>query len=305
MALLVCGPRFVYDSYMQYKGFSILLWETVHSYLLCYFVAIALQLVPTKLKQLYKSIFYTLAFIDFCIDTACIIVTKNPFNIDHVAIVMGTNLLEGKEFVNTYVTSNLLWIIISMFFIVFLLLRNSDILYYLGGKIALVATVLSVCSCVYFVSKKTESWEFKFYNKIIALVSFETPPDLRTYQKQLDINILKADLPDNVVLILGESFSKSHSSLYGYDKDTNPCLTEMIKDSLLVSYDNVIAPGLTTIPCVKSIMSTYQLEYRDSVNWYECITLPNVMKSCGYQTVWISNQSPSGVFDKMITQCYT
>lgn len=142
----------------------------------------------------------------------------------------------------------------------------------------------------------------KFYNKIVSFVLFDAPPDLRPHQHNLDIYHSKSDLPDNVVLILGESFSKSHSQIYGYEKNTNPRLIEMVNDSLLIAYNDVVAPGLHTIDCVKSIMSTYKMDYKDSVNWYECITLPNIMKHCGYSTAWISNQSPSGTFDNIATR---
>lgn len=215
---------------------------------------------------------------------------------------MGTNLSEGKEFISTYVTTDLLWIILSAIIVIFIVQRCAKIINCFGQKMTFVATVLSVCSCMYFVVKGSDTWECRFYNKVFALMSYETPPDLRLYQRQLDIYLSRSDLPDNVVLILGESFSKSHSSLYGYDKITNPCLSAMVNDSVLISYNNVTAPGTHTIDCVKSVMSTYKLEYKDSVNWYECMTLPNIMRHCGYSTTWISNQSPSGVFDNIATR---
>lgn len=302
MALLVCGPRFVFHSYVQYQGWSTLIWETAHSYLLCYFVALAIQLIPNKLKKLYKYSFNLLAFIDFCIDTACIIVTRNPFYNDHVAIVMGTNLSEGKEFINTYVTFTLLWIILFAVVLICLLYKDTRFINYLGRQVALIATVLSVSSCAYFIFKGSNTWECRFYNKIVALLLFETPPDLRPYQHKLDLDLSNSSLPDNVILILGESFSKSHSQMYGYEKNTNPCLRALANDSLLITYKNATAPALHTIDCVKAIMSTYKMEYKDSVNWYECITLPNIMRHCGYSTTWISNQSPSGVFDNIATR---
>lgn len=302
MVMLVCGPRFYFHLFIQYEGVNMLVWEVTHSFLLCYFVSLPFQLIPARFKTLYRWFFYILAFIDFCIDTSCIIVTQNPFYIDHVAIVMGTNFSEGKDFISTYITSDL-WLIISATIVVVgLLLKFARIINYIGRKLAVLLTVVSVCSCVYFVAKGSDTWECKFYYKILSLMSFETPPDLIPYQTSLDIRIAESDIPDNIVLILGESFSKSHSSMYGYEKETNPCLTAMANDSLLISYSNVIAPATHTIDCVKSIMSTYKLEYKDSVNWYECTTLPNIMKHCGYTTYWISNQSPSGVFDNISTR---
>lgn len=103
-------------------------------------------------------------------------------------------------------------------------------------------------------------------------------------------------------MVIGESFSKSHSSLYDYDKETNPRLSSMVSDSLLVVYDNVIAPSTSTIKAFQSIMSTYKQEYGDDVNWYECTTLQEVISLAGYRTIWISNQSPSGVYDNVVSE---
>ena len=302
MALLVCGPRFYFHLFMQYEGVNLIVWEVTHSFLLCYFVSLPFQLIPARFKTLYKRFIYILAFIDFCIETSCIIVTQATFYTDHVSIVLGTNLSEGREFVSTYVTSGLFWVLLIAVVVILFLKKADKIVNGLGYKIAPVAVVLSLISCLYFIYKGSESWGCKFYNKFFTFISFETPPDLRPYQSPLDIEVTKLNMPDNVVLILGESFSKSHSSMYGYEKETNPCLTAMANDSLLISFSNVIAPATHTIDCVKSIMSTYKLEYKDSVNWYECTTLPNIMKHCGYTTYWISNQSPSGVFDNVATR---
>ena len=57
MALLVCGPRFIYLSCMQYNGVDMLIWEVAHSYLLCYFAVLVVQVIPLRLRIIYKYIF--------------------------------------------------------------------------------------------------------------------------------------------------------------------------------------------------------------------------------------------------------
>ena len=102
MSLLVCIPRFI-ELLFYNQGISVSIWEIAHSYLLCYFIALAFQLVPLKWENVYKYFFLNLAFVDFCIDAACWTVTKQTFNAEHVSIIMGTNLSEGKEFISTYI----------------------------------------------------------------------------------------------------------------------------------------------------------------------------------------------------------
>ena len=68
-------------------------------------------------------------------------------------------------------------------------------------------------------------------------------------------------------------------------------------DSLLFVYKEIKSASTGTFASIKCIMSTYKPEYKDSIEWYKCTTLPTTMQTAGYQTYWVSNQSKSGVFD--------
>lgn len=46
-------------------------------------------------------------------------------------------------------------------------------------------------------------------------------------------------------------------------------------------------------------MSTYSRDYRDSIDWYKCTSIPTVMNQLGYKTIWLSNQSKKGMFDNV------
>ncbi len=127
----------------------------------------------------------------------------------------------------------------------------------------------------------------------------EMSPDLREY-RQNPIVVKKINSPRNIVMVIGESLSKFHSSLYGYEKKTNPLLGRMIIDDGLYLYKNVSSHYVITIPNIKAIMSSYRDEYADSIQWYECLTLFDVMKNCGYKTHWISNQSKRGFYDNVL-----
>ena len=111
--------------------------------------------------------------------------------------------------------------------------------------------------------------------------------------------IYPGELPDNVVIIIGESFVKSHSSLYGYEKETNPRLIALRDSGDLFVYNKAVAPYTHTVECFKSMMSTYKREYEDSTNWNECVSIPEVMRVIGYHTSWYSNQSKKGFCDNV------
>ncbi len=300
MVLLVCGPR-LYCFLSNDYPFDIVIWELCHSYLLCYIAALFSQFFSKRLKRIYVIVFGILALLDFCIELCCILVTKAPFYEDHVAIVMGTNLSEGRDFLNTYITWDFVLVLLSVIVLIVIIFRCRSAIDKLAKYIALVASFITVFSFIYFELKGTESWGHKFYNKFYSFASYETPPNLIDYQQDLTVKFSADKLPDNIVLILGESFAKSHSSLYGYNRNTNPRLSKIDQASLIV-YDSVYAPAFNTIECIKSIMSTYNRDDVNSPDWYMCETLPNIMSHCGYSTAWISNQSSSGVFDNIATR---
>ncbi|MBE6308550.1 MAG: phosphoethanolamine transferase [Bacteroidales bacterium] len=108
------------------------------------------------------------------------------------------------------------------------------------------------------------------------------------------------DLPEYVVLLIGESFSKQQSSLYGYDKKTNPLLGKMNDEGRLVVYNNVKSAYTKTVPAVKSIMTSC-VDEMTNVKWYEYPTLIEIMQRAGYRAEWISNQNREGLFDNEVT----
>lgn len=101
-------------------------------------------------------------------------------------------------------------------------------------------------------------------------------------------------------MIIGESFSKGHSSLYGYEKPVNPRLEALKKEGQLITFDQVESMTPGTISSFKSIMAEWRPEYENSCQWYECTTLQEIMRTAGYRTIWVSNQSAKGVYDNVV-----
>ena len=98
-------------------------------------------------------------------------------------------------------------------------------------------------------------------------------------------------------MVIGESFAKQNSSLYGYKKETNPLLSQQTN---LYIFRNVASAHTHTLDAVRSIMTTYVSE-NDSINWYESISIPEIMRAAGYKTYWLSSQYEYGLLDNFIT----
>jgi heptose-I-phosphate ethanolaminephosphotransferase len=97
-------------------------------------------------------------------------------------------------------------------------------------------------------------------------------------------------VPD-IVLIIGESYNKYHSQLYGYQKATSPRQMELAADSSLVAFTDVVAPWNLTSFVFKNVMSLYAVG--DEGEWCDQPLFPEVFRKAGYHVTFITNQFQS------------
>lgn len=95
-----------------------------------------------------------------------------------------------------------------------------------------------------------------------------------------------------LIVIIGESLTRHHMSLYGYPRTTNPEL-EKLGDSLF-TYKDVISPQVHTIPVVRSVMTLSERGAPDDV--VEKPSLFELFNRAGYETHFITNQTFGGNF---------
>ena len=148
-----------------------------------------------------------------------------------------------------------------------------------------------------------DSWghsENIFIGKIFTIVKEynKNNKNLKDYYSNPTL-ITEKILPQNIVVIIGESFSRDFSSLYGYDKLTNPYLSQL-PDSSLIIFNNVYSRDVQTIENIEYIMSTFK--YNSKRKWYECLTLNEILTKLHYRTYWVSNQSKVGLWDNIPTK---
>ena len=92
----------------------------------------------------------------------------------------------------------------------------------------------------------------------------------------------------NICLIIGESYNKHHSELYGYGMPTTPFQKKRMWENELVVFKDVITSWNYTTNSFEHMMSMHG--YGDSGEWYEYPTFPSIFKKAGYYTSFISNQ---------------
>ncbi len=89
----------------------------------------------------------------------------------------------------------------------------------------------------------------------------------------------------NIIYILGESFIKSHASLYGYKLKTTPFMDAEQKKGNLVAFSDVVAPFNSTTLVEKNTFCCNSLS--DGEEWCKTPYFPILFKKAGYKvTMW-------------------
>ena len=290
--------------YIANYDFMIVL--AVQNFFISYCIVFIYTLIKPKfIRRLFKYIFVFIFIAIYPIDLVTCVIFHHRFDINIAAILLGTNNSESQDFIIQYILPNFILLLIpTIIIIIYLVLLKK-----MSGKTSFF-TAKSIKRFVYLVTVAgLLTLMFNIYSnafiktsvfgKINSIITVSKTPDLKDYLQCPKIKI-DSEQPNNVVVIIGESYSKTHSSLYGYVKNTNPNLSSLEADSSLYVFNNIKSSGLNTIDSFKEMMSTY-CSSRKSPEWYKCTTLPEIISYSNYESVWISNQLRRGLFDNVIT----
>lgn len=100
-------------------------------------------------------------------------------------------------------------------------------------------------------------------------------------------------------LVIGESQNTLRMSAYGYKLKTTPWLDSMKNNPNLLLFQHAYACQVQTVPAL-SYALTAKNQY-NSVKMEQAVSLIDVAKAAGYQTVWLSNQVRFGGWGTPVT----
>lgn len=101
----------------------------------------------------------------------------------------------------------------------------------------------------------------------------------------------KSDGCPHIVLVIGESYNKHHSHLYGYHINTTPNQMRYYQNGNLVRFDDVVTPWDITSYAFKCFMTTWGVVDKDE--WCDYPLITAIMKKVGYKVSFITNQFAS------------
>lgn len=230
------------------------------------------------------------------------ILLKGPITLTSLLVVSNTNIQEAHDFFTLKASLGLLLLV--PYFLLFVKALNTKFLYEKSTFKWISIAALSTF-CVLFIAENAmhERLIRKGMPQIAKVgLSFYTQLNLlKEAAKSNHPKFVKAKASFNeknqtVILILGESCNRNHMSLYGSAHNTTP---KLLKRSDLAVFTNVVAPYSNTLNSVLSILSTSNLE--QPIPFGKGVDVLDVFHSAGFKTYWISNQSPIGVWDNMVT----
>lgn len=91
-----------------------------------------------------------------------------------------------------------------------------------------------------------------------------------------------------IVLIIGESYNRHHSGLYGYNKNTTPFQIQHKKEGRLFVFNDAIAQWNLTNNIFRTLLSTHVNE--SNGKWYQYPFFTTLFREAGYDVTFISNQ---------------
>ena len=215
--------------------------------------------------------------------------------IDSLAPIAQTNVSETLEFISANKDTVILGIagfsVIS--FLIWWLIAKEVKGLKLAKGLVIAFLVTFIISSVLIARNPAVLDDFLMCNDVSVVL--ENSVDLRQYPTNPQIIETTKDHPQSIVLVIGESFTKYHSSLYGYEKKTNPCLQRYVDEGSVVVFDSVESPCVSTTPTFKYLLNTYTRKSKGK--WYESTTIQEYFHKAGYHLTWISNQQQYGAFN--------
>lgn len=92
----------------------------------------------------------------------------------------------------------------------------------------------------------------------------------------------------HIILIIGESYIKSHSQVYGYGLPTTPNLKREEDNGNLFVFNNVVSPFNGTSPVLKNLFCCNSIA--EGEKWYKSPFFPTCFKRSGYTINYWDNQ---------------
>lgn len=249
-------------------------------------------------KKIYASVLIIVHNMLAIVEYFILVDFQKFINQDIIDILCDTNPVESSNFIATYLQPHvvLLYLVVCIVINVVLVILVRLLVKIRYKEISLILSVLGLFTVSYCVANfvrykngmnipQLTTLSRLGYSLYCAHQRIVQTDEIRIVceKEKVSQNIKKKP---TIIVIIGESFSVYHSSLYGYKKDTNPMLSQRAKDGGLYVFDNAVTlwPATTASMCADFSLDSLGVGYTTMPMFPACF------KKVGYYTAMYDNQ---------------
>lgn len=287
-----------------------------------YLLTLLISLLPKRVGRWIGIAVLLFTYIVTALDLGQVVSTGQPINPTLLLMCMQTNESEAQEALAVYLSWKS-WVFpclcLSPIVAIQIYFYKKNIQVSLARRyeklISAIVTVLLICSLHNLYAEK----KYKYFRLVLQKSELETQreedleprtkfylPAYRLWDSYVQLKRMKGIYSmlrssqkiseevqcsfesSEIILILGESFSRHHSALYGYEKNNTPYQLQWEKKGNLVKFTDAVSRWNTTCESIQSLLS---LSFSgDTHEWYERPFVTTLMKKAGYRVSLVSNQ---------------
>lgn len=239
-------------------------------------------------------------------------------------VMSESNLQETSEYLQQYFSITLLITLIIYSLIAFWLwthVRPFHVKYtkrlLLGLLIIFLTVILPFFNCLLIKNKNVDGSVKYIVSKMETTLPWQLLISFNKYHQQLtnmhallkhyesvppilNLSDSNGNMPRTLVLVIGESTTRTRMSLYGYERNTTPLLDQLYQqDKNLIKFNDVITSRPYTIEVLQQVLTFADEQHPDL--YLQSPSIIQIMKQAGYKTYWITNQQTMTARNTMLT----
>ncbi len=278
---------------------NITFWDKLAIFIVCGILFIAISIVSlfitSRLEKIIYSILLIISIIPGAIYLSYLLFAHVLLEQHSVISLFETNPDESKEFVAYYLS---IWVIVGVLtytaipVVMIARMKSFKPLKVANYKtifwtsiiaIVVIVGVERISRSVYFVTfyRTFVNYKIRVHHEIKTIHARQALP-FQVTQSYNDT------IPETYVVVVGESLTRHHLSLYGYPRRTSPLLEAKRDSNSLYVYKDITSPQVHTIPVIRSVLS--MLDHEHPEYFTEKPSLFELFNRAGYETSLISNQ---------------
>lgn len=257
------------------------------------------------------------------ISLAYFVIYRQEFSQSVFFIIAESNFNESNEYIQQYLSFKLIAVLVVYILVALFLWKQVKPVYVQNKTkwmVSLLIAIYALMPLAISVMVKKTSFEkagAHLLSRMETTVPWQLMSSYIAYRSQLSYmeNILNnlqslpslenltdsnGETPRTLVLIIGESTTRTRMGIYGYSRNTTPMIEQFKKENPnLLVFNDVVSSRPYTIEILEQALTFADERHPDL--YLTQPSLIHLMKQAGYKTFWITNQQTMTKRNTMLT----